>query len=155
MIKKIEELPNHVFGVRVTGEVTEVDLKEVLLPGLEALVENHGEIHYLLLLDTDVKNFTAGAWVQDMIAGIKHFSKWKKIAVVTDQPGVRKFTDMFSTVVPGEAKGFGQNQLGEAIEWVSLKSGESSASTSKVTFKNVAIALAGLFVIRGIWKKIG
>jgi hypothetical protein len=122
MLTVIEDLPDHVFGVRASGEVDETDLKRVLLPGLSALTEKTNEIYYLLVLETPVQNFTPGAWIQDMIAGVKHLTQWKKMAIVTDQPAVEKFTDIFSYVTPGEAKGFKPSELIEAIEWVSTKS---------------------------------
>ena len=121
MLSIIQNLPDHVFGVRATGEVTEEDLKSVLLPGLAVLTEKHGEIYYLLVLETEVQNFTTGAWFQDLIAGLKHFTQWKKMAIVTDQKAVEKFTDFFSYITPGEAKGFEHAQLQQAEEWVTEK----------------------------------
>lgn len=122
MLTSITDLPAHVFGVTATGEVTADDLKNVLLPGLQALSEKQGEIYYLLVLKTDVENFTVGAWLQDMIAGIKNFTKWQKIAVVTDQKAVEKFTDAFSFITPGDAKGYKLTQLEEAKAWLAIKS---------------------------------
>ena len=118
MLSLITHLPPHVLGVRATSEVTEEDLKSVLLPGLERLTVQFGEIHYLLILETGVENFTAGAWFQDMVAGLKHFTKWKKMAVVTDQKMVENFTDVFSYFVPGVARGFELAQVKEAEKWV-------------------------------------
>jgi hypothetical protein len=37
---------------------------------------------------------------QDIVAGLKHFIQWKKMAIVTDQKAVEKFTDLFSYVSP-------------------------------------------------------
>lgn len=122
MLILIPNLPDHVFGVKATGEVTAEDLKSVLLPGLEVIKAKYGEIHYMLVLETKVENFTAGAWFQDMVAGLKHLTAWKKMAIVTDQKAVEKFTDAFSYVTPGEAKGFSLAELKAAIAWVSLKS---------------------------------
>jgi len=122
MLTKIENLPDYVLGVRAAGEVDKNDLDNVLLPGLQALSDQYDEIYYLLLLETPVQNFTAGAWWKDLLAGIKHLSKWKKMAIVTDQKAVEKFTDLFSYVTPGEAKGFELSELDEAIRWVSLRS---------------------------------
>ena len=119
MLVKIPDLPPYVFGVRATGEVTAEDLQKLLVPGLQQLVDQFGSIHYLLVLDTGVGNFTTGAWLQDMKVGIKHFTRWKRIAVVTDQVGVEKFTDIFSFVVPGVSRGFNHAQIAEAIHWVS------------------------------------
>ncbi|RZL35856.1 MAG: STAS/SEC14 domain-containing protein, partial [Pedobacter sp.] len=44
MLSIIHSLPDHVFGVKAQGEVNATDLKEVLLPGLERLTANYGEI---------------------------------------------------------------------------------------------------------------
>lgn len=118
MLSLITNLPPHVLGVKATSEVTEQDLKSVLLPGLERLSVQFGEIHYLLILETGVENFTAGAWFQDMIAGLKHFTQWKKMAVVTDQETVKNFTEFFSYLVPGVARGFQLNELETASRWV-------------------------------------
>ncbi|MDQ7948754.1 MAG: STAS/SEC14 domain-containing protein [Pedobacter sp.] len=121
MLKPIENLPPYVFGVKASGEVTADDLKNVLLPGLEDLAKNYNEIYYLLVLETKVENFTAGAWLQDAKAGVKHLTQWKKMAIVSDQKAVENFTDAFSYISPGEAKGFALDELDEAIAWVSLK----------------------------------
>lgn len=121
MLSIIRNLPDHVFGVRATGEVDQEDLKSVLLPGLAVIVEKYGEIYYLLVLETDVENFTAGAWIQDLIAGIKHLTQWKKMAIVTDQQTVEKFTDFFNYISPGQAKGFKADELRAAKAWVSEK----------------------------------
>ncbi|RZL19236.1 MAG: STAS/SEC14 domain-containing protein [Pedobacter sp.] len=118
MLQKIEDLPAHVFGVKAIGEVTKDDIEHVLLPGLQQQVDSYDEINYLLVLETDVQEWTAGAWLQDMKAGIKHFTKWKKIAVVTDQKAVEVFTDVFSIATPGEAKGFKPGELEQAKVWV-------------------------------------
>jgi Protein of unknown function (DUF3478). len=121
MLTVIPDLPDHIFGVRASGEVTKDDLQQVLLPGLEKLTDQYKEIYYLLVLETDVQNFTAGAWIQDLIAGVKHLTQWKKMAIVTDQKAVEKFTDIFSYVSPGEAKGYKLSELPIAIGWLSHK----------------------------------
>lgn len=121
MLKVIENLPDHVFGVRAIGEVDKAEIEAVLLPGLQNLVNKYEEIYYLLVLETSVKNFTAGFWWEDMKAGIKHFTKWKKIAVVTDEKAVELISDAFSFGIPGEAKGYTKAEEVEAIGWVSVK----------------------------------
>ena len=121
MLIPITDLPPFVFGITATGTVTSDDIEQVLLPGLQNLVDNYNEIYYILVLETEIKNFTAGSWLQDMKAGIKHFTKWKKIAVVTDEAGVEKFTDVFSIAVPGESKGFKLAEYDDALSWISTK----------------------------------
>ena len=118
MISIIKDLPNHVIGVKATNEVDADDLKNVLLPALQQKIDEVGEINYLLVLDTDVANWTAGAWLQDMKAGFLHFTKWNRIAVVSDQKAVETFTDLFTVAVPGKSKGFTHAELEEAKAWV-------------------------------------
>lgn len=118
MLTEITGLPDKIFGVRATGQVDSDDIKDVLLPGLERTADKFGEIRYLLVLDTDVKNFTAGAWVQDARAGLENFTKWKKIAVVTTETSVERFTDIFTIATPGASKGFKPEELDIAIEWL-------------------------------------
>ncbi|WP_442794692.1 STAS/SEC14 domain-containing protein [Pelobium manganitolerans] len=119
MLKLIKDLPAHVVGVEATNEVTADDLKNVLIPALDENVKQYGKINYLLILHTDVQNWSAGAWLQDMWAGLKNFTAWNRIAVVTDQEMVEKFTDGFSLVTPGEAKGFKLSEEQEARSWIS------------------------------------
>lgn len=118
MLTIMNGLPNHVLGVTATGDVTKDDLENVLIPALDSLVERTGEIHYLLELKTPVKNFSLGAWLSDAKVGIKHLAKWKKIAIVTAEKGVEKFSDVFGIAVPGESKGFPSEQLEQAKQWV-------------------------------------
>lgn len=114
-------LPENTAGFRVTGEVTQDDYKMVIVPQVSLLVEKQGKINFLLLLDTDVSNFTAGAWMQDAMLGLKHLTKWNRAAIVSDSEGVIKFTDAFSLAVPGEFKGFRKSEFEKAVAWVSEK----------------------------------
>ena len=121
MLTEITGLPDHIFGVRATGEVTSDDIKDVLLTGLKRTAQRFKEIRYLLVLETDVKNFTAGAWVQDAKAGLQNFTKWKKIAVVSAEKGVEWFTDIFTIATPVKSKGFKPEEIEEAKAWLNTE----------------------------------
>ena len=121
MLQYINDLPPHVVGIRATGEVTKDDMEKVLIPRIDELIARQGEIDYLLVLQTDVSNFTLSAWWEDIKLGLKNFTKWNKIAVVTDQKGVEWFSDVFRFFVPGKSKGFALNELDEAVAWISAK----------------------------------
>jgi len=119
MLQKINDVPSFVAGFRATGEVSKDDYQSILVPEIERVDKQHGHIHFLMLLETPVKNFSIGAWMQDAWQGLKHYRGWKKVAIVTDEKGIEKFTDAFAAMIPGKAKGFTLNQLSEAKEWVS------------------------------------
>jgi hypothetical protein len=78
MLVKLQDLPGYVAAFKATGRVNKDDYDNVLIPELERVDKEHGHIHFLLLLETSVKNFSAGAWLQDIWMGIKHFRGWKK-----------------------------------------------------------------------------
>ena len=84
MLQLLEDLPEHVVGVRATGNVTKEDIETVLIPAIDALVAKTDKINYLLILETDLSNWDFGAWVSDAKLGIQNFTKWTKIAVVSD-----------------------------------------------------------------------
>jgi hypothetical protein len=110
-----------VVGFRATGEVTEKDFTDIVMPKVKELVDRTDKLNYLLVLDTSLKNFTVGAWMKDALMGIKHLLKWNRAAIVTDVESIRTFTDAFSLFIPGEFKGFEHKDLQKAIDWVSEK----------------------------------
>ena len=118
MLQFINDLPDDVVGIHAIGEVTKEDFDKVLIPKIDDLSKRQGEIKYLLVLETDVSNFTLAAWWKDLVMGLKHFTEWKRIAVVSDQKGVEWFTDAFKFFIPGNSKGFALSELEEAVEWI-------------------------------------
>ncbi|WP_183573126.1 STAS/SEC14 domain-containing protein [Mucilaginibacter sp. X5P1] len=121
MLQFIKDLPSHVAGVHATGEVRDEDLERVLAPLLNEQVNSQGKINFLLVLDTKVSSFTWGALWKDLKLGLKHYRQWKRIAIVTDQKGVKLFSDAFKFIIPGKSKGFPLDRLAEAVRWVSVK----------------------------------
>ena len=122
MIQLMEGLPPHVPGIKATGAVSGEDYEKVLMPALENLAkQNSGEIYFLYEIDTNLSEFTIKAIWEDIKSGFTHFSKWKKIAVVTDSKVYEKIIDLFTYLLPGESKGFSPAELEEAKKWVSRK----------------------------------
>ncbi len=126
MLRFIEDLPDHVVGIHAVGTVEKDDYEKVLIPRLDELVKRQGEINYLLVLETNVSNFSAGSWWGDFKLGLKHFTKWNKIAVVSDQKGVEWFSDAFRFFIPGKSKGFPLSALNEAVDWISQKDNDDA-----------------------------
>ena len=118
MLQLLEDLPETVVGVRAINAVTEEDYKLVLLPALEAAHKKYTKVSLLILLETSVANYTIGAWVNDIKAGLKYFTKWHRIAIVTDEKLVKRFTDAVGIFIPGECKGFSIADLPLAKLWV-------------------------------------
>ncbi len=120
MIEQIKGLPANMVGFRTTGEVVKEDF-EMVTEKVKELVDQIGKLNYLLFIDNELSDFSAGAWLQDALLGIKNLTKWNRAAIVTNSEGVQKFTDAFSVIMPGEFRGFSKNDYEEAITWTSEK----------------------------------
>ncbi|MFC0427162.1 STAS/SEC14 domain-containing protein [Chryseobacterium scophthalmum] len=117
MITILNDAPENVAAFNATGEVTREDFENLVIPYVKNKVEQFDELNYLLYLDTDLSNFTMGAWLQDALLGIKNITKWNRAAIVTDEEGVQNFTDIFSVLMPGEFKSFPKENLYNALYW--------------------------------------
>jgi hypothetical protein len=117
MITIIPEAPENVAAFSATGDVTKEDFENLVIPHVKEKVDQFGELNYLLYLDTDLDNFTMGAWLEDAFLGLKNLTKWNRTAIVTDKEAVQNFTDIFSVLMPGEFKSFPKENLYNALYW--------------------------------------
>lgn len=106
------------IAFRALGEITAEDYKNVIIPEVTKLVDKINEINFLFLIDTEIKNFTAAAWIEDALLGLKNLGKWNRTAIVTDSEKAITFTNGFSYVVPGIFRGFKKEQYDQALNWV-------------------------------------
>jgi hypothetical protein len=118
MIELLRDLPGETIGFRAFGKVTKKDYENVVEPAIKNLVNTKGKINFLLILDTDIKNYTLGADYKDLLMGLKYFTKWNKIAIVTDQDVVKNFIVGVNFPLPGETKAFSTAAVEEAKKWV-------------------------------------
>lgn len=127
MIEQIKNLPDNMVGFRAMAMVTKEDFKNTIIPEVEKIVAKTGKLNYMLVLDTNVKDFTAGAWMQDALLGLKNLTKWNRAAIVTDDTAIHQFTTVFSALMPGEFKGFKKIDMDIAVAWVSEKTDKTES----------------------------
>ena len=121
MLQPIPGLPQHVAGLHAFHEVTETEYEEALIPVMDELLEHTRKINFVLVLETNIKNFASGAWCGNIKIGFKYFFDWGRVALVTDQKGILGYSDLFKYIIPGKFRYFPLDQLAEAIRWVSRK----------------------------------
>lgn len=119
MIEIIEEAPVNTVAFRAIDDVTKEDFDNVVIPAVKRQVSDFKELNYLMVVDTSLSNWTAGAWFKDMFVGLKNLTKWRKAAILTDSGLVNTFTNIIGILVPGEFKGFKRSEFHEAMKWVS------------------------------------
>lgn len=120
MIEVVEGYPAFVAAFRATGTVTREDYGKTINPEVRRVAGSSGKINYLLILDTPLRRYTAGAWIADALLGLRYFSRWNKLAIVSGKPGIKKFTNTFGVFIPCPAKGFLMDELSQASEWISV-----------------------------------
>ena len=119
MIEVLHGFPGHVTAFRATGKVTRDDYYNVINPYVKNVATTFGKINYMLILNTELKNYSIGAWIEDGLLGFRHFSKWKKLAIVTEKDSIKKFTNTFGIFIPCPTKGFKMEELPLAKKWIS------------------------------------
>ena len=119
MIEVLSDMPAGVTGIRVSGRVSGDDIRE-FEPTMDDLVVD-GEIRIVEVIDPDYEGFGPGGLTEDLKLGfgivLKHYSAFKRIAVVTDKEWVRHTLHALAWMVPGEVALFGIDELDRAKEW--------------------------------------
>ena len=120
MIRKIEDLPADVIGLRASGEVTADDYRDVMVPLLDDAL-TRGHVRLLYVLDEDTK-FSPGALFADAKFGVGHLKGWERLAVVSDADWLENSIKAFGWMMPGEVKMFDDDEVDDAKDWLTRPS---------------------------------
>jgi hypothetical protein len=119
MIDVLQDMPDGVTGIRVSGRLSADDLRQ-FGPAMEKLV-NDDEIRIVEVIASDYEGFGPGGLVEDLKVGFgsmfRHHSAFKRIAVVTDKEWVVHTLHALAWIVPGELAVFGLDELERARQW--------------------------------------
>lgn len=117
MFTKVEGLPAGVIGVEASGEVGGDDYRDVLVPMIEEALAGGSKVRLLYVIDEDADITAGGAWA-DAKLGVKHFTAFDRIAVVTDIDWIENSVKALGWAIPGEVKTFDDDDRDEAVEWL-------------------------------------
>ena len=115
----IEGLPDDVVGLDAEGVIEARDYDEVIVPLIEAKLKEHDRIKLLYRVGRGFERYTAGAIWSDTRVGIKHFTRFAKVAVVSDVPWIRHAVRLFAPMVPAEVTVFADSEMAAAKVWIS------------------------------------
>jgi hypothetical protein len=114
----LEDLPDEVVGVRAIGEVTDDDYEDVLDPAITDALTRHPKIRLLYVLGPEFTGYEAEAMWEDTKLGLKTFTDYQRMAIVTDAAWVRRSVKAFGWLIPGEVRVFPYDRLDEARAWI-------------------------------------
>ena len=116
MLKQLEG-PDGVLVFTATGQVGKADYETILEPAVDAMLAERGEVRLVYVLGDDYEGFSSGAAWQDAKLGFDHWSKWKRIALVTDHDWLSRSIGLFGWIVPGQVKTFALADQQAAVDW--------------------------------------
>ena len=117
MIERIENLPAGVIGFRADGQISASDYTDVLKPAIDSAIKQGDEVRILIEF-AQWSGMTGGAVWEDLKMGIDRLTKWKQIALVTDVEWMRRATDLFGWMTPGDVKTFKLAERDAAVLWL-------------------------------------
>jgi hypothetical protein len=119
MIELIEGLPDNVIGLNATGTITGDDYENVVVPAIEEHLERHDKVRLLYHCGPEMTGFVLTAAWDDAKVGLKHMTRWERIAVVTDEGWIANSVKVFGFMMPGHIKVFANDELAAARDWIS------------------------------------
>jgi hypothetical protein len=109
MVERMTDMPDGTLKFRVARDVKREDYDRVLVPDLEAAIE-------------DLDDMEAGAlWADTKLGvdmGIRHRGDWERSAIVTDIAWMVHAMKVFGWMVPGETRVYPVAELDAAKAWV-------------------------------------
>lgn len=119
MIEQLENLPAGALGFRARGQVTADDYERVIVPDIEAAFSLNRKLRLLYHAGEDFTGFDPGAMWDDAKLGLRHFSGWDRVALVTDVPWLRMTATAMGFAIPADFRLFGNAELEVARRWIS------------------------------------
>jgi hypothetical protein len=118
MFQIIPESQGKIIGLRATGKLTDQDYQEILIPSLEALINQHGRIRLLCFMDEDFAGLEAGALWDDAKFFLPHKDDFEKMAIVGGPKWIELAMRLFASLMKGDVKTFPSDQLPQAWDWI-------------------------------------
>ena len=118
MIELLKGFPNNVVAVSCKGRVTKHDYDKVLVPAVEKALAAHDKVRLYYETGPSFGIDPAAAW-EDFKVGMAHFTRWQRVAVVTDVDWIKHTMQMFRFIMPGDMRVFGTAEADEARAWIS------------------------------------
>jgi hypothetical protein len=116
MIEKLERSSGKAIGFRVSGIITKEDYA-VLVPEVEALVDQVGDINILLDL-SEFRWEKISVWGADMKFGSTYRKKIDKMAIVGDKKWQKWLASIADPFYAREAKFFQTDESDAAWAWL-------------------------------------
>src|SRR5262245_21021549 len=118
MIEQYAGFPENVLGLRISGHVSREDYQRVVIPAVDAALKRAQKVNIYVQVDNDFSGLELGALWDDLKVGLGNFSRWERIAVVTDIAWIANALNVFGFLKPGQVEVFPLADAGTARAWI-------------------------------------
>lgn len=118
MIEQLKDFPDNVLAVVCRGRVTKDDYEKVLVPAVVEALKRHDKLRLYYETAGDFGGIDPGAMWEDFMVGMEHFTRWERIALVSDVDWIKHTMRFFSFLMPAQMKLFSTAEAAEARAWI-------------------------------------
>lgn len=118
MIKHLTDFPDNVLAFVCRGHVTKQDYDTVLVPAVAQALKRHGKARLYYEIGSDFTGIDPGAVWEDFKVGMESFTRWERMAVVTDVDWIKNAARFFGFMMPGELRIFPASDAAKARAWI-------------------------------------
>jgi hypothetical protein len=118
MIELLKQFPDNVVAVSCKGRVTKHDYDKVLVPAVEKALTVHGKVRLYYEAGPSFAGIDPTAAWEDLKVGMAHFTRWQRVAVVTDVAWIKHTVQMFRFIMPGDMRVFPTAEAEQARTWI-------------------------------------
>lgn len=123
MIEQVAGRPDGMLEFRITGKLTARDYDTVLNPVIERALEEYDRLKLLIVVDESYEGFDLGAAWEDAQLGLKHWSGFSRVALVTNKDWLTAMAKAMAFMMPCPVKVFELDELDEARRWLGTSLG--------------------------------
>ncbi len=118
MIEQLSNFPDDVLAFACKGRVTKADYDSVLVPAVTRALETHKKVRLYYETPADFAGIDPGAMWEDFKVGMEHFTRWERVAVVTDVEWIKQTIRLFGFLMPAAMMCFPTSQAAQARTWI-------------------------------------
>jgi len=109
---------DHQLELRLSGQVTQKDYDEVLIPAIEAALKDHDKLRVLFVVADNFTGYDLGAVWADGRMGLTYWSGFERIAIAADPGWITTGVRAFAPLMPCPVQIFALNDTDAARRWL-------------------------------------
>jgi hypothetical protein len=118
MIEQLADFPDDVLGFVWKGQVTRKEYDKVVLPAVADALKKYPKVRIYYEVAKDFTGAARGAVWDDFAFGIDNFTRWDRVAVVTDAEGFANAARLYSFILPCTVRSYPIAETAAARAWI-------------------------------------